>query len=116
MDETKPKKVELEGIFEEVQSGDVHNFEEEKQLTGVLIEKREAKGKYGNLRVYDLETGPNTYRTVFGSAILDDKLSKVDVGERIRITYEGKEKAKSGAEYKNFKVEREVFPVKDNGE
>ena len=89
-------------VWEEIQVGNVIRFEEKNQvITGVLKAIRE--GTYEN-SVYDIETKEGLV-TIFGTVILDNRMSKIKPEEKIRITYLGEIKTGSGRIAKNFKVE-----------
>ena len=73
-------------------------------ITGVY--KEAVDGIYG--KDYVINSGGEDY-TVFNTTVLTTKMSKVKVGDTIRITYLGDvaPKIPKGNPYKNFKVERE---------
>lgn len=56
--------------------------------------------------IYSLETKPGIFMNVWGSAILDQRMSLVTVGQQIKITYKGLSEGKPGKNpAKIFKVE-----------
>lgn len=88
--------------------------EEEAKIEGVLLHKEDAIGELSAR--YKLENSDGIY-LVWGSAVLDDRMSCVSVGEKVRITYKGKSKNKRGQDVKIFKVEkyRDDPQVSDDG-
>jgi len=70
-------------------------------VSGVLVDIGE--GDYGN-KTYTLETQPGTLKSLYGSIVLDKKMSKVKVGELVRITFLGVKQGKR-REYNDYKVE-----------
>lgn len=74
-------------------------------IEGVLIDKKFSLGK-NNSSLYTLETEPGDFTLVWGSAILDERMTLVKIGEQIKITYKGLGEAKTGQNApKIFKVE-----------
>ena len=74
-------------------------------IEGVLIDKKFSLGK-NNSSLYTLETQPGEFTLVWGSAILDERMTLVKVGDKIKITYKGLGEAKAGQNApKIFKVE-----------
>jgi hypothetical protein len=66
---------------------------------------RKKKDKVGvnKSTMYMIEIKEGEVKSIWGSAVLDDKMSYIDEGELIRITY-----LESDKNYKMFKVERDV--------
>jgi len=59
--------------------------------------------------IYSIETAPGQFTGVWGSTILDQRMSLVKVGSKIRITYKGLSEKKPGKNpAKIFKVEVDV--------
>lgn len=77
---------------------------ENDSIEGVLVNKRQNIGK-NNSNAYDIDDQKNVVM-VWGSTILDKRMAFVNVGDRVRITYKGKESTKAGNDIKIFKVER----------
>ena len=73
------------------------------QISGVYISKVEGDEKT-SARYY-LDTA-NKPIMVWGSAIIDDRMQYVKIGERVRLTFLGKEKNLKGQPLKLFKVEK----------
>ena len=75
-------------------------------IEGVLIAIRHEVGK-NKATIYTVEIQPGLFKQIWGSTILDQRMSFVSVGKKIRITYKGlaekTNKAKNPA--KIFKVE-----------
>jgi len=108
-DEKIPEEViKLEDGFEPVPDSDVWKPSEEGDaITGVLVQKD--TGKLGN-GVYELEVEPRKFKTVYGTKILDSKLSKVKVGSKVQIVYAGEEASKDNPDNKYHKY---LVGVKD---
>lgn len=83
---------------------DMHDFESEKTLTGILTEiKRNVGANNSNIYIFQTEYG---LTSCWGSLVLDDKMKDIFPGQEVRITYLGRVKSeKNGREYKDFKVE-----------
>jgi hypothetical protein len=100
--------------MEEVITGNIQQFDTAGQfINGTLLEKRVVKGKFGDQQAYDIKCDDDQIRTVFGTAILDDKMRSIALGEYIEVVYKGKIKARNSAtEYKDFVVKKEKKAVK----
>ncbi len=87
---------------------DILKFEKKDEFVeGVLVKK--APGKYPDSQNYTLKTEKGL-KVIFGSTILDDKMALVEIGEQIKITYQGtKDSDKGKNPTKLFKVEKD-FP------
>ncbi len=74
-------------------------------VEGVLITKQEDVGENESM-LYGLETSDGV-KNVWGSAILDERMSFVKIGDKIKITFKGlaKESKKGRNPAKIFKVE-----------
>lgn len=73
-------------------------------LTGKLLQKRERGGKYQS-ESYVIENHEAMY-IVFGTAVLEDRMKNVSVGDIVRIVYKGVEKNKRDEDTKIFEVLR----------
>lgn len=85
---------------------EMHSFVEGEPIEGVLTNKETGKGQDGNSNVYTLKTDDGEVK-FWGCAVLDSQFGSVETGNKVRITYVGKAKGKSGREYKDFIVEIE---------
>ena len=74
-------------------------------VEGKLINKRTNVG-VNESNAYDIEAKDGQVM-VWGSAVLDQRLEYINVGEMVRITYKGLEKNSKGQDTKIFKVEKE---------
>ncbi len=73
-------------------------------VEGVLVLKQENVGANDSM-MYSLET-PEGVKSIWGSAILDSRMTFVKVGSKVKITYKGLGEAKEGRSApKIFKVE-----------
>jgi len=60
---------------------------------GVLVDKKLDLGKF-NANLYTIETEPGVFQSIWGSAILDERMTLIRVGDKIRVTYKGLGEAK----------------------
>jgi len=89
--------------FTEIKSGEAFFFQEPgDMIVGVLLNTEQ--GGLGNT-IYEFEVSPGDVRTVFGTTVLDQKMSKVEMGQLVRITFLGEKVSEKKRTYKNFKVE-----------
>ena len=104
------KKKESENMEEnledrwEIRDGNrlIFNFENVGDtIEGVLIGARPS-GRFENT-CYDIDNDDGNF-TVFGTAVLNNRLSEKDVGKTVRIKYKGESTSKSGQNYKDFEV------------
>lgn len=99
-------------VFKEVgnELPEVWNPENEgDQIEGIYIKKKENVGENkSNLYILDVD---GTHKSIWGSTVLDDKMDYVSVGDKIRITYQGKEK-----NYKKYLVEKDEPETTENKE
>ena len=66
-----------------------------------------------NLYSFRQESGEMV--SIWGSALLDNRLVSLEVGEKVKIVYQGKERnPKSGREYKNFQIFHSTAKHKEN--
>jgi len=90
------------GFIEVKEESDIWKPEEAgEQLTGIL-EAREQTGQWKNL-AYKIRAD-GEIRTLFGTKILNDKMSKILIGANIKIVYNGEKKSQSGRIYKDWSV------------
>lgn len=82
-------------------------------VEGVLTEKKSGLGSRGNSNLYIVEQKGGDKIGVWGSVILDTRLSDKKIGTLLKITYQGKKKGKNGQEYNDFLVEYDDDLVKD---
>ena len=73
-------------------------------IIGVLVSK-EAKDEITGISAkYHIENSTGTF-FVWGSAVLDDRMQYAKIGQKVRITYEGKTKNKRGQDVNLFRVD-----------
>lgn len=73
-------------------------------IEGILVQKHENVGVNKSM-LYNLENSEGI-KSVWGSAILDSRMSLVKIGDKVKITYKGLGEAKGGKNApKIFKVE-----------
>jgi hypothetical protein len=70
----------------------------------MLVNKEPKDENSGISAKYYIENEKGTF-FAWGSTVLDDRMQYVKVGQKIRITYEGKTKNKRGQDVNLFKVE-----------
>ena len=73
-------------------------------IIGVLINKEPKDENTGMSAKYYIENEQGM-SFAWGSTVLDDRMQYAKVGQKIRITYEGKTKNKRGQDVNLFKVE-----------
>lgn len=76
--------------------------DKEKELVGKLLKVEDSK-KYKS-KVYHIETDEGKHLVVFGTAVLDDRMSFVKVEDNVKIVYKGTEENKKGQDTKIFEV------------
>ena len=76
-----------------------HHEEEGMSIEGIYIKKKENVGE-NKSNLYILEVG-GKLKSIWGSTVLDDKMDYVSKGDKVRITYRGKDK------YKKYSVEKD---------
>jgi len=82
----------------------VHDFTETKEIVGILKAKKENLGS-NNGKLYEIELDSGSVSAVWGSTVLDSKMSKVQIGQQVKITYLGMEtNPRTKRSYKNFEV------------
>lgn len=96
----------------EMESGDVWDFQNDKEIEGVLISKEENVGPNESW-MYRIQKADGTELGVWGNTVLDGRLKKIEVGEEIRLVYLGKLKSpKTNREYHSFDVFHRAAPMK----
>jgi len=89
--------------WKKVDTTNTFSFDEEgDEIIGKLVKKDEDGGKFDK-GVYTIETEDDK-KTVFGTAILTDRLKEVEEGEQVKIVYKGTVETSGGNEAKNFEV------------
>lgn len=84
-------------------------------IEGVYVAVKEDVGP-NESRLYTLDTNKGLVN-VWGSAILDEKMSLIEIGSKIKVTYKGLGSQKSGKHPpKIFKVEVDVPEEENQGE
>lgn len=73
-------------------------------IIGVLVSKEPKDEKTGYSARYYLDTKSGMF-LVWGSAVIDDRMQYVKIGDKIRITFVGKTKNKRNQDVNLFKVE-----------
>jgi len=73
-------------------------------IIGVLINKEPKDENTGMSAKYYIENEQGM-SFAWGSTVLDDRMQYANIGQKIRITYEGKTKNKRGQDVNLFKVE-----------
>jgi len=93
--------------YEEIKSK-VFSFEKVgDSIEGELIDVSE--GKFG--MDYVIQKDNEDY-TIFGTAVLRNKMKSVKIGEYVKITFEGLVEGKNENPYKNWKVEKAISEKK----
>jgi len=80
-------------------------------IIGILVNKEPKNENSGISAKYYIENEKGTF-FAWGSTVLDDRMQYVKIGQKIRITYEGKTKNKRGQDVNLFKVEvSDITPI-----
>jgi len=97
-----------------IESGKMWDKEKEKTITGLLVEKKSGVGP-NESHVYVIEVkGENV--SIWGSTVLDNKMSTAKVGEEVMIEYVGKtQNPKTNREYHDYKVFTREVPFTEVG-
>lgn len=99
MEQENPKWKDIEpSIWKPENDGD--------QITGHLHHTEPKQPGTDLSAKYYIET-PDGTKMVWGSAVLDERMKFVQIGQKVRITYKGRKKTDKGREIKIFKVEVE---------
>ena len=73
-------------------------------IEGIYAQKKENVGaNHSNLYHIDVD---GVLRSIWGSKVLDDKMCYISIGDKIKITYQGKEKGKE-QDYHKYLVEKD---------
>lgn len=75
-------------------------------IEGVLVKVEKDVGE-NKSNLYSLEVSPSVFKSVWGSVVLDQRMSLVKPGQKVRITFKGlaEKKGKGKNAAKIFKVE-----------
>ena len=73
-------------------------------ITGVLISKEEANPAARMSAKYSLENEQGQF-LVWGSTVLDGRMSYINIGDKVRITFRGRTQNAVGQDLKLFDVE-----------
>jgi len=115
MDITKTiKDLEKQGFTEVgAQTNETWNFVKGVPFRGVFVEVRQGVGQ-NNSNIYVFEGEDQKRYGVWGSTVLDIRLSNLSVGEEVAIIYLGLETSeKTDREYKNYKVLKLDTPAQE---
>ena len=72
-------------------------------VEGVLIKYEEASGNF-NSKVYHLETKDKKQIVIFGTTVLNDRMSYLNIGDDVKIIYRGVQKNQKAQDVKIFEV------------
>lgn len=90
------------GIWKPEKEGDM--------IEGILVKVDEKSGKYES-PAYHIETANGEHKTVFGSTVLNNRMSYVNPGDRLRIIFKRLEKNSKNQDVKIFEVLRQKTGV-----
>lgn len=96
--------------FKKIEPGDVWDFEKDRIMRGIFIDKEEGVGpNKSNLYNFEVEGGKRV--AVWGSTIIDTRLRNIVMGEEVVIIYHGKvpSEKRKGSEYRNYEVYHRVI-------
>lgn len=96
----------------EDKAGSTHNFEENKEIRGILFNVKNSVGP-NNSTMYEIEVGEDIV-SVWGASVLDQKMKQVEVGDEVKITYNGKKISdKTKRQYKDYTVQHRKVETTD---
>ena len=94
--------------FRKIEPGVWKAEEEGDEIIGKLVKvgesSRYGKGKTYHLEVENTETGKTENKVVFGSTVLDDRMSFVNIGDYCKIQFVKVDKNKKGQDVKIYEV------------
>lgn len=90
--------------FKEITSEFWNYSKEGDKIEGVLLGKEDEVG-VNKSKAYAIETKDGKKLMVWGTTVLDNKMKYVEIGNKVRITYQGLVKNKKQQDMKTFKVE-----------
>lgn len=76
--------------------------EQEDSIQGVLVSKEESKGAFGST-AYAIENKEGQF-IIWGTAVLDERMKYIEVGDQVKIEYKGTTKNQKGQLVKIYKV------------
>ncbi len=74
------------------------------QIAGVLVNKEPRDEASGTSARYYIENQDGMF-LIWGSAVIDDRMQYVKIGQKVRVTFEGHTKNKKNQQVNLFKVE-----------
>ena len=84
--------------------GEAHDFGVDKTIEGLYMSSKSNVGPNKSM-MYQLKKSDGTTVSVWGSTALDGKMSRVEMGDEVRIVYNGKkETEKGGRSYHDYSV------------
>lgn len=72
-------------------------------IEGRYAKLEQGMGAKANSNLYTIQTDNGPFK-VWGSTVLDDKLTSVPMGSYVKIEYMGKETSKTGTQYHTYRV------------
>ena len=88
-------------VFKKIEPGIWKPEEKGDEITGILRNVKDSTRF--NSKVYSIEVN-NKQMIVFGTTVLEDRMSFVNVKDTIKIVYQGMEKNQKGQDTKMFDV------------
>jgi len=79
-------------------------------IEGILLSIEQDRGDFKS-KLYHIETKDQQQFSVWGSAVLDDRMKYCSVGDNIKIEFKGMEKNKKGQDTKIFCVYKDTEKV-----
>lgn len=90
------------------------DYKTETELIGILIEKEPDVGQNKSM-LYTIEKEDGTKLTIWGTTVLDSRLAGIEIGEKVKIVYDGEAEPKPGRKpTKLFKVYHASAKHKEN--
>jgi len=82
----------------------VHDFMQDSTLVGTYIARQEEVGPNSST-LYQVQKDDGEKVGVWGNSVLNDRFNMIQIGDRVKIVYTGKETSeKTGRQYHNYQV------------
>lgn len=90
--------------YEDVEQEFVKFEEENQSVAGKYLSMSQEVGE-NNANVYNIET-EDGIKSIWGTTVLDQKMSLLKIGDDIKIIYLGKVKPEKGKTYHDYKIQK----------
>jgi len=94
--------IKVEG--QSTEGSELWDYEMQEKLVGIYKSKKENIGP-NKSNMYFVEDKKGNLRSFWGTALLNDRFSDINIGEEVKLVYKGKVKSeKSGRSYHDFEI------------